>query len=54
MSFSELLDAVMALPPDEKQQLLNTLQEERDVLSPEERIFGKDFPVGNVFEVWFP
>ena len=54
MSFTEILDAVKAMPRGEQVSLMQTLKEEVGELTTEETILGRDFQSGKSFDVWFP
>ena len=54
MSFSEILDAVKAMPRGEQVSLIQTLKEEVGELTPEEELLAKSFPPGVVFEIFSP
>ncbi len=54
MSFSEILDAVKAMPRGEQVSLMQTLKEEVGEVSSDEELLTKCFPPGVVFEVREP
>jgi len=54
MSFSEPLDAVKALPRDEKLQLMQTLHQDFEPTPDEELCAKLGIKSGGICEVWFP
>lgn len=54
MSFSEILDAVKAMPRGEQVSLMQSLKEEVGEVSSDEEMLTKCFPPGVVFEVFTP
>lgn len=54
MSFTEILDAVKAMPRCEQVSLIQTLKEEVGEASSDEELLAKYFPPGVVFEVFTP
>ena len=54
MSFSEILDAVKAMPRGEQVSLMQSLKEEVGELTPDEELLTKRFPPGVAFEVYTP
>jgi hypothetical protein len=54
MSFSEVLEAVKALPREDKLQLMQALRQDVE-LTPEEELCAKlGIKSGGLCEVWFP
>lgn len=54
MSFSELLQAVKALPREEKQQIVDSLSEELAAKLTDEELAAKHFPPGVRYEIFTP
>lgn len=54
MSFTEILDAVKAMPRGEQVSLLQTLKDEVGEASSDEALLAKSFPPGVVFEIFSP
>ena len=54
MSFSEILDAVKAMPRSGQVSLMQTLKKEVGEVSSDEELLTKRFPPGVAFEVYTP